>query len=269
MIVNAQGALPVKVFGLGFEFMKIAGRAQVVPLSDRDNPPPGQTPGFTLELSHVGLILSSITVPSGTVGPLELSFSKEYPPKEKNPGVTIPIGPVPVTLKAKVAGNIGAEYAITFGAAAGNGLALTTAPFANIEASAEATVEVGIAEIGVEGVLTLVEEKFNIISSATINVEDGRHFDGTSEIVIVPALQVINEISGPQGAVNAFASVDIPTFRKCSWGFFTGICPGIAELKYLYNLENWQGFEKTDTLIDEQTLIDIVTLPDGSVNYYK
>ncbi len=269
VIVSAQGALPVKVFGLGFEFMKIAGRAQVVPVSDRDNPPPGQTPGFTLELSHVGLVLSSITVPSGTVGPLELSFSKEYPPKELNEGIKIPIGPIYVTLKAQVAGNIGVEYEITFGAEAGSGLATGLAPFANIEASAEAAVKVGIADIGVEGVITLVEEKFKIESSATISVEDDRHFDGTSEVVIEQTLKVINEITGPKGAINAFVKVDIPVFRKCSWGFFTGICPGIAELKYPYNLENWDGYEKRDTLIDEQVLIDIVTLPNGTVNYYK
>lgn len=269
-IVNGDGTVPVKAFGLDFEFMKLAGRAQVLPLSDRDNPPPDQSPGFTLELSHLGFTLSYITVPSGSVGPLQIFFSKEYPPEDKpKPPKIVMIGPVPVKLEAGATGNIGAEYSIAFGAAAGNGLELSTGPFANIEVGVSAAVTVGIADVGVEGVLTLVQEKFDIIASATVNVHDERHTDGTSEIVIVPRLRAVNEITGPQGAINAFISVEVPTVKRCSWGFVKGFCPGLATVKYPYNLESWQSFVKRDTLLDEQALIDIITFPDGSVSYFK
>ena len=269
-IVTGQGSVPVTAFGLGFEFMKLEGRAQVLPLSDRDNPPPDQSPGFTLELSHLGFPLSFITVPSGSLGPLQIFFSKDYPPEDKpKPPKIVLIGPVPVKLEAGVTGNIGAEYSIEFGAEAGNGLAYSTGPFANIEAGVAASVTVGVADVGVEGVLTLVQEKFDIIASATINVHDERHTDGTSEIVIVPRLRAVNEITGPQGAINAFISVEVPTVKRCSWGFVKGFCPGLATIKYPYNLETWQSFAKRDTLLDEQAIIDIITFPDGSVSYFK
>jgi hypothetical protein len=65
-----------------------------------------------------------------------------------------------------------------------------------------------------------------------------------------------------------FVSVEVPTVRKCSWGFFTGLCPGLKTIKYPYTLGQWTAFKKTDTLLDEQALISVVTLPNGSVGYY-
>lgn len=265
VIVNAQGTLPVQVFGQSVEFMRLDGRAQVLPLSDRDKPPLGQDPGFSLVLSHQQLVLASLSVPSGSVED-QLSFSKDF----KNAEKIIAVGPVPVKLTAALTGNLGADYEIAFGAAAGNGLALTTAPFANTEVSVAASVTLLLADVGVEGVLTLFQEKFIVISSATINVLDSKHSDGlTSEIVIVPRLQAINELTGAAGALNVFVSFEIPTVRECSWGFFTGICPGTDTLKYPYNIASYTAWKKVDPLLDEQMIIDILTLPDGTVSYYQ
>jgi hypothetical protein len=266
VIVTADGSLPIKVFGFEFEYMGVDGRAQVIPLSDRDNPPPDQHPGFSLELRHVGLILSSVTVGSGVVGPLQLAFTKEL--KKSKPKVVF-VGPVPVKLEASVTGNIGVEYTVAFGEAARNGLQLSTGPFANIEAGASAAVTIGVADVGVEGVITLVEEKFQGIYSATINVLDERHSDGTSEIVIVPRLRLVNEITGARGALGVFVKVEVPTVKKCSWGVFTGLCPGLKSIKYPYTLANWTAYQKTDTLFDEEQLISVITYPDGSSAYFK
>jgi len=264
-IAGLDGALPVTVFGLSVDFMAVDGRAQILPLSQRDNPPPGQDPGFSLELDHLNQTLAYITVPSGARGPLQLFFSKEFKGKEK----IVTVGPVPVKLKGALTGNLGAEYTIVFGAAAGNGLALEASPFVNVEAGASAAVTIGIADVGVEGVITLVEEKFRMISSATINVLDDRHDDGTSEIVYVPRLQAINELTGARGALGVFVSVEVPTVKKCSWGIIKGLCPGLKTVKYPYTLGQWTAFKKTDELLDEQALISVVTLPSGDVGYYK
>jgi hypothetical protein len=265
VILGVRGALPVQIFGQDVDFMAVDGRAQVLPLSERDNPPPGQDPGFALELVHLNQTLVLVEVDSGAIGPLQLLFTKQFKSKEK----IVAVGPVPVKLTGSLTGNIGAEYTILFGAAAGNGLALETAPFVNVEAGASASVTVGIADVGVEGVITLVEEKFRIISGASINVLDDRHADGTSEIVYVPRLQAINELTGARGALGVFVSVEVPTVKKCSWGFFTGLCPGLKTVKYPYTLGQWAAFLKRDTLYDEQQLISVITLPNGSVGYYK
>jgi hypothetical protein len=266
VIVSADGSLPITVFGLEFEYFGIDGRAQVIPLSERDNPPPDQNPGFSIELRHVGLILSSVAVTSGVVGPVQLAFTKELAKSE--PKVVF-VGPVPVKLEASVTGNIGVEYTVAFGEAARNGLQLSTGPFANIEAGASAAVTIGVADVGVEGVITLVEEKFQSIYSATINVLDERHSDGTSEIVIVPRMRLVNEITGAKGTLGVFVKIEVPTVKKCSWGLFTGVCPGLKSIKYPYTLASWTAYQKTDTLFDEEQLIDIITYPDGTSAYFK
>ncbi|NNE63970.1 MAG: hypothetical protein HKN34_07805, partial [Gammaproteobacteria bacterium] len=152
---------------------------------------------------------------------------------------------------------------------------LIIAPFANAEASASAAATIFIGSAGVEGVLTLLEEKLNIVSGASINVDDGLHPENppadfiTSEIIIVPRLRVINELTGARGAVNLFVEVSVPTVVECSWGFVTGFCPGLSKSKYPFNIANYTAWKKVDTLLDISSTIDIVTLGDGTVNYYQ
>ncbi len=291
VIISAQGSLPVQVFGQSVDFMGLDGRLQVLPLSDRDDPPAGQTPGFDLTLSHLGLILVPISLSSGSIGPFEFSVSKDVVGIKKK----ILVGPVPVDLEAALAGNIGVQYQINLNqdlqaelsqdglstildedGPSADGLSLITAPFINIEVGASATADLILVGVGVEGVLTLLEEKFNIVAGASINVLDADHKDGTpglndgtSEIVIVPRLRIINELTGAQGAINVFATLSIPTIKQCSWGFFPGFCPGFDEVKYPINLVSYTAWKKVDPLLDESVIIDIVTLPDGTVSYFQ
>ena len=87
--------------------------------------------------------------------------------------------------------------------------------------------------------------------------------------MIVPRVRVINELTGAAGAINVYVSLEVLTVKKCSWGFFTGICPGTATLKYPVNLVSYTPWKKVDVLLDKSSIIDIVTLPDGTVNYYR
>lgn len=258
VILDGLGAAPMTVFGLDIEFFGVEGRAQVLPISEKDNPPPGQEPGFFLEVRHLTRTLAFITVPDGAVGPLQLFFTKEFAGKEK----VVAVGPVPVKLKAGLTGNIGAEYSIIFGDEAANGIALEMAPFVNVKAGASAAVTVGVADVGVEGALTLVEEKFKIRSGASINV-----LDDLSEIVYVPRMQLINELIGAKGALSVFVKVSVPTVKECSWGIIKGVCPGLKTVKFPYTLAQYTAFKKTDILFDESRPISVVTLPDGSPKY--
>jgi len=259
------------VFGQNIEFIKVEGRAQVLPISSRDNPPTGQSPGFSLALSHQRVILRSIEVTSGSEGPLEISFSKDVFGIEK----TITVGPVPVKLAASLSGNLGVKYSISInenidGDPTGEGINFVTTPFANAEVSASASVTVLIADVGIEGILTLFEEEFNIIAGASINVLDSRHTnDFTSEIKIVPRLRVINVLTGAKGALNVFVLVSVPVIRECSWGLFTGICPGIDELKYPYNLASYTAWQKSDALFDQSFIIHVLSVPNEPVAYFK
>jgi len=262
VILMGMGEAPMKVFGLDIEFMAVESRAQILPLSERDNPPPGQDPGFYLELRHLSQTLAFITLPDGRLGPVQLIFTKEVKSKEK----IVTVGPVPVKLKAALTGNIGAEYSIIFGPEAGNGAALEFAPFANIKAGATAAVTVGIADVGVEGAITLVEEKFKIQAGSSINVLDD---SDPPEIIYVPRKKVINELTGAKGALSVFVKVSVPTVEKCSWGPFPGLCPGVKTLKYPYTLAQYTAFRKVDVLFDKSTPVSVITLPDGSASYQQ
>ncbi|MFT6974961.1 MAG: hypothetical protein ACJA0E_000951 [Bermanella sp.] len=269
-IVNAHGKLPLQIFGNEVEFMKLDGRAQVLPLSNIDNPPAGAATGFSIQLSHQGLLLANISQAPVSTQPLLLFYSKDFANREK----TITVGPIPVKLKGALTGNIGVEYKINLnkdinGNSSNDGLNFITSPFANIEVSMAASVTAFLADVGIEGVVTLLQEKINIITGASIDVQDNRHSNGTSEIVITPRMRVINEFSLPSGAINVFVSLEVPTVVECSWGFFTGICPGTSTLKYPYNIVSLNSFKKTDVLFDKSAVIDIVTLPNGFSSYYR
>ena len=259
VILDGLGAAPMKVFGVDVEFFAVESRAQILPVSEKDNPPPGQEPGFYIDVRHLGLSLAYITVPDGQVGPLQLFFTKRFAGIKER---VVAVGPVPVKLNAALTGNLGAEYSIIFGQEASNGIALEVAPFVNVKASASAAVTIGVADVGVEGALTLVEEKFKIRSGASINV-----LDDLSQIVYVPRQQVINELIGAKGALSVFIKVTVPTVEKCSWGIFTGLCPGLKSIKYPYTLAQYTAFKKTDVLFDESRPITVTTLPDGSAEY--
>lgn len=260
VILMGTGEAPMQVFGIGVEFMAVESRAQILPLSERDNPPPGQEPGFYLELRHLNQSLAYITLPDGRLGPLQLFFTKEFKGADK----IVTVGPVPVKLNAALTGNLGAEYTIIFGPEASNGVALEVAPFVNVNAGASAAVTIGVADVGVEGGITLVEEKFKIQNGSSINVLDDSE---PPEIVYVPRQKVTNELTGARGALSVFVAVSVPTVKKCSWGLFTGLCPGLKTLKYPYTLAQWTAFTKTDVLFDESIPISVVTLPDGSASY--
>ena len=261
-ILTGLGQAPMQLFGVGVEFMAVESRAQILPLSERDNPPAGQEPGFYLELRHLNQSLAYITLPDGRLGPLQLIFTKQFKGKEK----IVTVGPVPVKLEAALTGNIGADYSIIFGPEASNGVALEVAPFVNAEAGASAAVTIGVADVGVEGSVTLVEEKFMIQNGSSINVLDDSE---PPEIVYVPRQKVTNELTGAKGALSVFVKVSVPTVKKCSWGLFTGLCPGVQTLKYPYTLAQWTAFKKTDVLFDESIPISVVTLPDGSPSYQQ
>ncbi|MEM8563649.1 MAG: DUF4214 domain-containing protein [Pseudomonadota bacterium] len=259
IIMDGLGAIPVTAFGIDIEFFAVEGRAQVLPISEKDNPPPGQEPGFFLDVRHLGQSLAFVTVPDGAVGPLQIFFSKDVVPARER---IVTVGPVPVKLKASLTGNLGTEYRIIFGPEAANGVNLEMAPFVNIRAGASAAVTVLVADVGVEGSLILLQEQFKIRGGASINV-----IDDLSQIVFVPRLQLINEITGAKGALSVFVAVKIPTVEKCSWGIIPGFCPGFATVKYPFTLAQYTAYQKTDTLLDVSRPLSVITLPDGTPEY--
>ena len=84
---------------------------------------------------------------------------------------------------------------------------------------------------------------------------------------IRPSLTITNELTGMSGYVQLFLSIPYPTLVSCSWGFFTGVCPGISQVTFYEKIVQWRGWYQKDTLLSTSTDVEIVTI-NGSTSYY-
>lgn len=271
--VNMGGPLTVTIFGTSTEFMKATVRAQLIPdASDYVNRPPNETSGFKTELRFAGALISALDLPPTSSPKLSVTFSKE-----KSKDYSAWVGPVPITGSASVSGNIGIEYQFVFTADATAvtpnpkyALGLSAGPFLNLEAGLSAGVGNSAFSAGVEGVLTLLDERLTVFSGSQIDVVDSGLTSGISEFVINSSPQVINEFTGPKGGLNLYAKYSVPAVRKCSWGFFTGLCPTVATLKA--TKEIWSSkalFHLRDVLYeDTDRKLDVVVARGQAPAYY-
>ncbi len=267
-IEEVHARVPVTVFGVGFDYMRLEARAQLVP--DYAGKPADEESGVTLEMRHLGQILSSVNLPATSSPALSVSFSKEAPDPEKPYEAFI--GPVPVIGGASVAGNIGVEYEVTFTGNATDGYAIgpSLSPFINVEASVFAGVGNRLFSAGVEGVLTLLDERLILFAGTEIDVLDDGFQSGIAEFVIVQGFKITNEFTGPRGAINLYARYSVPGFKTCSWGFIKGICPTILTLKATKNI--WRSkalFRLRDVLLHiPSAQLDVVVAQGQAPVYY-
>ena len=296
VIAYGYGRLPVTIFGSPSEFMFGSARAQALP---KYNGAPTGEEGLNIKLNFLTLPLVDLNLGyfSKTIAPDKLSFTKQKRKPRRctadeegegnigcvpEPPIIVFVGPVPVQVATFIQGSIGIEFGVNFGPEEGptpiwnwsnvestdQNLNLTAAPFAKLEAGASAGVGFGAFTVGIEGQLTLLQEKFITIAGATIHVVNDGFNGDPAEFVIRNGLQGINEISGADGKISLFAEYTVPSVRRCSWGFFKGYCPTIKSIKVPYDLAKWRGFLKQDRLFDRTTLIDVVRTPDGTISYY-
>jgi hypothetical protein len=272
-IEEMHGIVTGTVFGLSLDFMRLVVRAQMVP--DYAGKPATEESGWRLELRHLGSLLHSIDAPATSAPAFSISFSKEAPDPEKSYQAFV--GPVPVIGGASVAGNFGFEYEYTFTANTTDGYMLgnSVGPFANIEGTVFAGVGTALFSAGVEGVLTLLDERITLFSGTEIPLNGPEPFDlgfqsGIAEFVITQGQTITNYFTGPRGTLNLFAKYTVPAFRKCSWGFFTGLCPTTKTLKATKTL--WRSpalFQFSDVLFEKKGVqLDVVVIKGQEPAYY-
>jgi hypothetical protein len=292
-VVAGRTEIPVTLFGSTFQFLGIEARAQVLPLSDRfasEEAREQLEPGFTLNVSVLNQIIFFRNDPPEGSFEVSVSWSIETPeyldalPKtpvgNKPPPAPIDkkkpprppfygfIGPVPVEYRPQVSGNIGVEGEVNFGSPTLEALSYEVGPFASAEVDVEVRSKI-VPFVRAEGVVNLLKAAQPHKSIFSINVLDDRHADGTSEIVFVDQFLVENSIEGLSGELNAF--VEVSGGKSCKkWGWFKFICNALPDIKYTVSLLEWDPFLKINkTLKDERRVIDIITRPDKSVNYYQ
>lgn len=267
-VEEMHGIVPVTIFGVSVDFMRLVVRAQLVP--DYAGKPADEESGFMLEYRHLGQMLHSVNLPATSSPAVSVSFSKEAPDPEKPYEAFI--GPVPVIGGASVAGNLGVEYEVTFTANSTDGYAIgpSLSPFINIEAIIFAGVGNRLFSAGVEGVLTLLDERIVLFGGTEIDVLDDGFQSGIAEFVIVQGFKITNVFTGPRGAINLFARYSVPGFKSCSWGFIKGKCPTILTLKATKNI--WRSkalFQLRDVLLHiTGAQLDVVVMQGEEPAYY-
>jgi hypothetical protein len=268
-IEEMRGAVPVTIFGRKFDFMSTTVRAQMVP--DYAGKPATEESGYTVEMRFLGAMLSSVDLPPGSPPAVSISFSKDAPDPELEKEFFV--GPVPMVAGASVAGNFGIEYEFVFTVPpepAGYTFGNTVSPFVNIEATMFAGVGNRLFSAGVEGVLTLLDERLTLFSGTEIEVLDLGFGTGPAEFVITQGQKITNVFTGPRGALNLFAKYSVPKLVTCSWGFFKGKCIKTRTIKATKNI--WRSpalFTLKDVLYEDKDVqFDVVVMQGQPPMYF-
>ena len=177
-----------------------------------------------------------------------------------------------------MAGNLGIEYEITFEVDTSDPnpanhvyeIGPTLSPFINVEGTIYAGVGNRLFSAGVEGVLTLLDERLELFGGTEIDVLDYGFQSGIAEFVIVQGFKITNEFTGPRGALNLYARYSVPGFKSCNWGFIKGLCPTIVTLKVTKTLLKSKAlFTLRDVLLHlKGTQLDVVVMQGRQPAYY-
>ncbi len=271
-IEEIYAAIPVKVFGLGFDFMSVSAKAQLVP--DYLNKPVSELSGFSYEVRFLNTVVDSIPPITGSVTITAIEFSKEV----KSEGAFF-VGPVPMVAGGSIGGAFGLDYNFGY---ADDGPALygdsdtvmslgsSVGPFANLEALAFVGLGNLAFSVGVEGVITLLEERIVYFVGTEIEVLDAGFTSGDVEFIITQGEKLSNVFTGPQGKVNLFAKYTVPAASTCKWKWMTYPCVKIKQIKAIKNIYSSPALFRREDVLFENTRaeLDVVIVEGGMPAYF-
>jgi len=269
-IEEVTAGIPVRLFGTRLDFLRITARAQLVP--DYFGKPASEQSGLSYEIKFMNQVIDASPPITGSVSGSLISYSKE---REKLQEFFI--GPVPMIAGGTVGGNLGLE--LTFGyddlvppvfntdttPVFGDNntvvsLGSSIGPFANLEAGMFAGVGTRVFAVGVEGVLTLLDERIVYFIGTEIEVIDDGFVSGDVEFMVTQLQKLSNIFTGPQGKINLFARYTVPAVRTCKWKFIKFKCIKLATIKATKNIYSTPAlFRREDILFEDPfTQLDVV-----------
>jgi hypothetical protein len=258
-IEEVTAGIPVVLFGTGFDFMRITGRAQLVP--DYLGKPPSEQSGFSYEIRFLNQVIDSLPPTTVSVSiPIEgIGYSKEVEKEQQ-----FFVGPVPMIAGGSIGGSIGIEYTFGYGgddpSLFGSGASAnpvisvgsSIGPKASLEALIFAGVGTKVFAVGVEGVLTLLEEKIVYFIGTEIEVIDDGYTSGDVEFMITQLQKLSNIFTGPVGKLNLFAKYTVPKVSTCKWKFIKVKCIKLGTIKATKNIYTTPAlFRREDILFED------------------
>jgi hypothetical protein len=276
-IEEVTAGLPVKLFGFGFDFMRITGRAQLVP--DYLDKPASEQSGVSYEIRFLNQVVDSLQPTTGTIsatGLAAISFSKVVEKEQQ-----FFVGPVPLIAGGSIGGSIGLDITSGYGgddpslfgpAATANpviSVGTSIGPFAKLEGLMFAGVGTRIFSVGVEGVLTLLEEKLVYFIGTEIEVFRDGFSDGDVEFIVTQGQKLSNIFTGPKGKLNLFAKYSVPMIKTCKWKFIKIKCIKLGTIKATKNIYTTPAlFRREDILVDDPFVELDVVIVDGQPPAY-
>jgi hypothetical protein len=266
-IEEVTAGIPVEVFGTGFDFLRITGRAQLVP--DYLGKPASEKSGFSFEIKFLNQVIDVLPPTTGSVSISLVQYSKEVDKEQQ-----FFVGPVPMIAGGSVGGSFGIDYTFGYGgddpslfgsgASANPVISVGTSigPFANLEAGMYAGIGTKVFAVGVEGVVTLLEEKIVYFIGTEIEVIDDGFASGDAEFIITQLQKLSNIFTGPVGKLNLFARYTVPQVKTCKWKFIKVKCIKLGTIKATKNIYTTPALFRREDIIFEDPFaeLDVVIL---------
>lgn len=274
-IEQVTAGIPVRLLGNDYDFLRITARAQPVP--DYLGKPASEQSGFSYEIVFLNQVIDALPATTGSVSISLVQFSKE-----KEASQQFFVGPVPMIAGATIGGAFGIDYNFGYGgddpslfgsgASANPVISVGTSigPFANLEAGMFAGVGTKVLAVGVEGVVTLLEEKIVYFIGTEIEVIDDGFSSGDVEFLITQLQKLSNIFTGPVGKLNLFARYTVPQVKTCKWKFIKVSCVVLGTIKATKNIYTTPAlFRREDILFEDPFAeLDVVIVNGQSPAYF-
>ena len=266
-IEEVTAGIPVKLLGRDFDFLRITARAQLVP--DYFGKPATDQSGFSYEIRFLNLVIDALPPTTLAISGSLISYSKEKEAEQQ-----FFVGPVPMIAGASIGGSLGLELTVGYadddppvfgGGNAVVSLGSSIGPFASLEAGMFAGVGTKVFSVGVEGVVTLLDERIVYFIGTEIEVlNDGFDSNHNVEFMITQLQKLSNIFTGPVGKLNLFAKYTVPAVRTCKWKFIKVKCIKLATIKATKNIYSTPAlFRREDILFEDPFAQLNVVIPDG------
>jgi hypothetical protein len=254
-IEEVTAGIPVRLLGNDFDFLRITARAQLVP--DYYGKPASEQSGFSFEITFLNQVIDVLPPTTGSVSITLVQYSKE---KEKEQQFFV--GPVPMIAGASIGGSFGIDYTFGYGGDDPGlfgpptypviSVGTSIGPFANLEAGMFAGVGTKVFSVGVEGVVTLLEEKIVYFIGTEIEVVDDGSESQNVEFIITQLQKLSNIFTGPVGKLNLFAKYTVPKVATCKWKFIKVKCIKLGTIKATKNIYTTPAlFRREDILFED------------------
>jgi hypothetical protein len=253
-IGNVHAIIPVEVFGNDYDLLGVGVRAQLVP--EYYNRSSSDESGMNYEIRFLNQVIDiepsirplvTFDLISSGLLPIEaLSYSKKLGNDDEDLlEKQVSIGPIPFVVTATVATNFGVDYSVGYADDApwvwdsGNetiALGATIALYANLEAGLAVGLGTIAFQAGVEGVLTLLDDREVYYIGTIIEVIDDGSDSKNVEFIITPQQRLSNIFTGPQGKLNLFVKYTTIVRKTCRVGRIKYSCLRVGDKKRTLNI---------------------------------